>query len=68
MNAECKLINEIPAGDHVLLIGEIVEAQASEKEPLAYHLGKYWKIGEQIKKPEQPILDKIKEVVEKHKK
>ena len=68
MNAECKLINEIPAGDHVLLIGEIVEAEASDKEPLAYHLGKYWKLGEQIKKPNQPILDKIKEVIDKHKK
>jgi flavin reductase (DIM6/NTAB) family NADH-FMN oxidoreductase RutF len=68
MNAECKLITEIPSGDHILLIGEVLHAQANDKEPLAYHLGKYWKLGEQIKKPEQEILNKIAQTLEKHKK
>lgn len=66
MNAECKLVKTVPAGDHTLFIGEVVEMSGSTKEPLIYHGGKYFKIGEKIQKPDEETLDKINKLVEKH--
>lgn len=69
LQAECKLIKTVKAGDHTLFIGEVVELYPlTEKEPLAYHKGKFWKLGNNINKPEQKVLDKIKETIEKHRK
>ena len=68
MNAECKAVKKMTLGDHVAIVGEVLEATANDKAPLAYHDGKYWKLGEQISKPQQDIIDKIKQLVEKHKK
>ena len=68
MNAECKLFKEITFGDHIMFIGEVVEAQASDKEPLAYHQGKYWKMTTLLEKPSQEYRDNIKKLVEKYKK
>lgn len=68
LNLECRLLKEIKLGDHVMLVGEVVEAHLNNgKEPLAYHKIKYWKIGENIPKPQQHELERIKSVVEKHK-
>ena len=69
MNAECKLLKKIELGDHTVFVGEIVELyQFSNNDPLIYHRQKYWKIGENIAKPSQQELDRIKSIVEKHKK
>ncbi len=69
LNIECKLFKEIPLGDHTMFVGEVLEAKLNkEKEPLAYHKGNYWKIGEIIPKPPQEYLDKIKKLLEKYKK
>ncbi len=69
MNAECKLIKAIELGDHVMFVGEVLELSAiEEKKPLLYFGGNYRKIGEQIQKPEQDYLDKIKKTVEKNQK
>ncbi|MBI2079675.1 flavin reductase family protein [Candidatus Micrarchaeota archaeon] len=68
MNAECKLIKSIELGDHLMFVGEVVELSATDKEPLAYHAGKYWKIGEIIEKPGQETLEKFEELVKKYKK
>ena len=69
LNLECKLFKEIQLGDHVMFVGEVVEASLNkDKEPLAYHKIKYWKLGESIPKPPQQELEKIKSIVEKHKK
>jgi len=69
LNVECKVKGITEAGDHTIFIGEAVETYpASGKEPLAYHGGKYYKLGEQIMKPEKEKLDKIERIVEKHKK
>jgi flavin reductase (DIM6/NTAB) family NADH-FMN oxidoreductase RutF len=68
MNAECKLIKVLELGDHTTFIGEVIELYPAGKEPIVYHAGKYWKFGEKISKPPQKELDKIKEVVEKHRK
>ena len=67
LNLECKIFKEVELGDHVMLVGEVVEASLNKnKEPLAYHKGKYWKIGENIPKPADEELKKIKNVVEKN--
>ena len=68
LNAECKLIKSITLGDHELLVGEVLDMQASDKDSLIYHGGKYFKVGERIQKPPQNELDKISKLVEKHKK
>ncbi|MBI1935578.1 flavin reductase family protein [Candidatus Woesearchaeota archaeon] len=69
MNIECKLFKEIILGDHTMIVGEAIDASLNEgKEPLAYHKLKYWKIGENIPKPQAQELEKIREVVEKYRK
>lgn len=68
LNIECKLIKIIDIGDHAMFVGEVIEASASGKEPLAYYDGKYWKLESQIKKPPQDVLDKIEKLIKKHEK
>jgi flavin reductase (DIM6/NTAB) family NADH-FMN oxidoreductase RutF len=59
-NAECKVIEIKEVGDHIMLIGEVVEIESDlAKLPLVYSGNKYWKLGEHIGKPEQSVLDKI---------
>lgn len=68
LNVECKVVQEHVVGDHVLLIGEAVDVRMGDKESISYHGGKYYKLGEQVKKPPQDVLDKIRASVEKHRK
>ena len=66
LNLECRVIKEVPIGDHTMFVGEVLEASASEKEPLVYHKTKYWKLTERIQKPLQAELDRISGVVGSH--
>lgn len=69
MNAECRLFRKIRLGDHTTFVGEVVELYpAKAKDVLVYHGLKYWRIGENIPKPQQGELERIKEIVEKHRK
>ena len=69
LKIECRLFKEIQLGDHIMLVGEVVEATLyKNKEPLAYHKVKYWKLGENIPRPQQHEMDRIKSIVEKHSK
>jgi flavin reductase (DIM6/NTAB) family NADH-FMN oxidoreductase RutF len=34
---ECKTVQQIDAGDHVILLGEVIGLKAEEKEPLLYY-------------------------------
>lgn len=68
LNAECKVINEIDLGDHVMLVGEVVEIKANDKEPLAYHQGKYWKTETNLLNPSDKERERISAIVEKHRK
>jgi len=69
MNAECKLFKKIKLGDHTTFVGKVVELYpASEKMPLIYHKQKYWKLGENIPKPPQQEIDRMKQIMEKYKK
>lgn len=33
---ECKKVNQIDAGDHVIFIGEVISLEVNEKEPMLY--------------------------------
>lgn len=66
LNAECKLIKFVDVGDHPIFIGEIQNVKQTGKEPLVYHQGKYFRIGDRIHKPDQVKLDQIAELVKKH--
>lgn len=67
LNAELKLIKHEVMGDHVIVIGEVIDSRTNEiVKPIAYHAGKYWKIGENIPKPEQNVLDTISNLVQKY--
>lgn len=68
LNAECRLAKAEKLGDHRMFVGEVVALTASEKDPLIYHGGKYWKIGERIEKPKDAVLARIRELVEKNRK
>ncbi len=77
MSAECKLYKKIRLGDHIMFVGEVVEAylikdskdwKPKDIAPLVYHSQKYWKIGENAQKPPQIELDRIKSIVQKHSK
>lgn len=67
LNVECKLANKIEVGDHVAFVGEAVELHpANAKEPLVYHGQKYWKFGDNIPRPPEAEMGRIKAIVEKH--
>jgi flavin reductase (DIM6/NTAB) family NADH-FMN oxidoreductase RutF len=69
MNAECKLLTHEEIGDHIMFIGEIIEITADENiKPLVYHNGMYWKLGDNLPRPRQEILDGIKQFAEKYQK
>ena len=66
LNTECKLFQEITFGDHIMFIGEVIDAtQNSEKQPLVYHDGKYWSL-ESVIKPKSQERETIRKVMEKH--
>ena len=68
LNAECKLFQEIPLGDHSMFVGEVTELNITKKEPLAYHQGKYWKLTETIPKPSDKERERMMKIVEKYRK
>lgn len=66
---ECKLKEIIRPGTHTIFIGEVVHAEkTTDKEPLAYHKGQYWKMSENLPKPSDEQRHEINQTVEKHKK
>jgi flavin reductase (DIM6/NTAB) family NADH-FMN oxidoreductase RutF len=68
LSAECKLFKEVIFGDHVMLIGEVIEAiHSTEKESLIYNNGMYWSL-HSIAKPNEDKRQSIKDILEKHRK
>jgi len=45
---QCKAFKQIEAGDHTILIGEVIDIQNEDKEPLLYHKRKFGKIPEEF--------------------
>jgi len=68
LNAECKLVKQINLGDHIMFVGRVVEATATEEQALSYHEGKYFRVGEQIMKPSEEERERIKKIIEEHRK
>jgi flavin reductase (DIM6/NTAB) family NADH-FMN oxidoreductase RutF len=68
LSVECKLFQEITFGDHIMFVGEVLDAiHNPEKQSLIYHDGKYWSLQSSIK-PTQEERERIRKVVEKYKK
>ena len=42
---QCEVRSRHPAGDHVILLGRVLELQKRPAEPLVFFAGKYYKIG-----------------------
>jgi flavin reductase (DIM6/NTAB) family NADH-FMN oxidoreductase RutF len=69
VNIECILSKEITLGDHTAFVGEVIEASNNaDKVPLAYHEGRYFIMNTNVVKPSQEEREKIRKVLEKHKK
>ena len=68
LNIECKVLQEIPLGDHVMFVGEVLDVSKEDKQPLVYHQRKYWKLGENIPRPSEEELAHIQKVVQKFEK
>ncbi len=41
---QCRIHARHPGGDHVIVVGEVLDAQAHEGEPLIYHRGRYGRV------------------------
>ncbi len=68
LHIECTLVKTIVLGDHVMFVGEALASKLGEKEPLALHAGKYWKLETTIAKPSPADLEKQAKLIKKHKK
>jgi flavin reductase (DIM6/NTAB) family NADH-FMN oxidoreductase RutF len=68
LNMECKLFQEITFVDHIMFIGEAVDAiHNPEKQSLIYHNGKYWSL-QPLTKISQEERERMRKVVEKYRK
>ncbi len=66
-SAECRVKEIVDVGDHVMIIGEVLEIESDPaKLPLVYSGNKYYELGRQIEKPGQALLDKIAKLKEQH--
>jgi flavin reductase (DIM6/NTAB) family NADH-FMN oxidoreductase RutF len=66
LTIECKLLKHETIGDHIMIIGEVLEATPTDAPPLVYHSGIYNHLGAQIAKPPAAELERIKSIVAKH--
>lgn len=68
-NLECKLLKDIPMGDHTLFVGDVIEGHViPEEKSLSHHSGKYWEMTSVLEKPSIETREKIKTLFEKYKK
>ena len=68
LQVECKLVREVTdLGSHTIFIGEALSVTHNKnKESLAFHRGKYYKMNETIPKPPEETREKISKLVKKH--
>lgn len=66
---ECRLVKKIKLGDHTTFVGEVVETYpVSDKTPLVYYNQGYYETGDNISKPPQEEIERIRNIIENHKK
>jgi flavin reductase (DIM6/NTAB) family NADH-FMN oxidoreductase RutF len=69
VNIECRLLKEIVLGDHTTFVGEVIEASNNaEQSPLAYHGGRYFLMNANVEKPSLEERERIRRILEKHRK
>ena len=69
LNAECTLARTVELGDHLMLVGEVVEFTGEPGiRPLVYHDESYFELGRRVSKPGEAELKKIREAVANHRK
>ncbi len=69
LQAECTLVEHHVTGDHISFVGKVLFVTADPtKEPLVYHQGKYWALGETLPKPSQEERDAMKQKLQEFKK
>ncbi len=68
LNVECKLVNEVDMGSHILFIGEALAVNIGTASPLAFQGGKYWQLTTPLQKPTETQREHIQAIVSKHRK
>ncbi|MDE1846210.1 MAG: flavin reductase [Candidatus Micrarchaeota archaeon] len=69
MNVECKVIKHEVIGDHIAIVGEVVNSSAEENvQPLLFHGTRYFKLGEHIAKPDEKRMAEIDAIYDKNRK
>ncbi|MFT8243976.1 flavin reductase family protein [Roseomonas sp. BN140053] len=38
---DCRIASSMPGGDHTIIVGDVLHAEASEREPLVHYRGRY---------------------------
>ena len=67
LHVECKLVDAVTRGDHTIFIGEAVHIEHFEgRQPLLYHDGQYFGLGDPLPKPSDEERSNMKAFVEKH--
>lgn len=50
-----------------MFVGEIIEISANENiKPLVYHNGRYWRLGENVLRPQSDIKETMEKLAEKY--
>ncbi len=69
INVECRVVKEIPLGDHVMFVGEVLDASVNAgKDPIAYHRGMYGRVVQDLPKPSKEEMERLARMAEKHRK
>jgi flavin reductase (DIM6/NTAB) family NADH-FMN oxidoreductase RutF len=68
LNAECKLVKEIELGDHIMLVGEVVNTITDSANSLVYHNGKYWVLEKNPERLSEEQRNINRKVIEKYRK
>lgn len=69
LRVECELVDQKLEGDHVVFVGKALSVAVDDKKrPLVYHRGKYWNVGEAIKKPSPEERAVMEKTAERHRK
>ena len=50
----CRTVNRVPAGDHVIFLGEVLEFTYSSSSPLLFHAGRFFESDELLGVREPP--------------
>ena len=69
INIECRVVKEMPLGDHVMFIGEVAEASLNPgNDPIAYNRGMYGRVVHDIPRPSKEEMERLAKIAEKYKK